>query len=166
MKLFTVLAVICFYITPAQSFAQKRPIEKCRLAFILPGGFEYVEFDDKIQTFQSSRPDTFLAMSKTIRDSHYNLFTARAIAMEDFNNIILDDKTFEVQISEETLSDMQFTVIRWFRKQNKKSMTYHMTAYNDECNVVYKFELCTKETSMADMDFTFITLLESCRISG
>ena len=98
MKLFTLLAVICFYITPAQSFAQNRPIEKCRLTFILPDGFEYVEFDDEVQTYRSSRPDTYLAMSKTIRDSHYNLFSARAIAMEDFNNIILDDKTFEVTI--------------------------------------------------------------------
>jgi len=99
-----------------------------------------------------------------VGDPYRGLYTAKAIAMEAYKDIKEDNQSFDLELTEEYILGNDFTIVSWFKNQPNGVVSYHMSAYNDECDVIYKIEMCSEGKDNKLLKKKFRDLLNSCQL--
>jgi len=153
MKYTALIIAISQIILCANLCAQSSAKEGCRLTMVIPEHFVSAESQDDVISYRSKRGRTTLSMSKYNKDAQKSYSNAQSAADQTYKGL------------SEDVGKTSFTIVSWVIPSLKKGFEPHMVAFNDECDILYRFTMTSSTSNKKELDKAFRSFLRTCKRS-
>ena len=165
MKYTALIIAISQIILCANLCAQSSAKEGCRLTMVIPEHFVSAESQDDVISYRSKRGRTTLSMSKYNKDAQKSYSNAQSAADQTYKGLKEKGIAIEMNVVSEDVGKTSFTIVSWVIPSLKKGFEPHMVAFNDECDILYRFTMTSSTSNKKELDKAFRSFLRTCKRS-
>jgi hypothetical protein len=145
--------------------AQSSDDERCRLTMVIPEHFVSAGTQDNVISYRSKRGRTTLSMSRYNKDSQEGYMNAQSAADRTYKDLKETGIAIEMNVVNEAVGKTSFTIVSWVIPSLKKGFEPHMIAFNDECDILYRFSMTSSTSNKKELDKAFRSFLRTCKRS-
>ena len=145
--------------------AQSDKDDSYRLTMVIPDNYANAGSDESTANYKSKRGRTSLSLFKAFKDEQKGFKSAQEAADQAYKELQQEGLATEMSVVTEKIGNSSFTILSWVIPRLKNDFEPHMIAFNDECEILYRFTMSSTTSNKKELDKVFRSFLRSCKKS-
>ncbi len=165
MKYFAILFTILPSLLMVDASAQPSADANCRLTMVIPKSFVQAGKEPGVAAYRSKSNSTSLTMTRYEKDAQNEFISALSAAENTYDRVAREETVDDLNIYKEKIGKTDFMIVSWIDHGSMNGFSTCMTAFNSDCEILYKFEMTSPTSSKEALDKEFRSFLRSCKRS-
>jgi hypothetical protein len=158
----TIITLLALLLMFSSSVLAQEARETCQLEMTIPSQYEQFDYLNGELMYRHTKHKSAIILSKNDVRSAQQLFKAKTLAINRYDEIISNTVFKDQTIQQKTIGGTSFHLVSWVEDQGNAEGFYHIIAYTETCGKAYKLELSAELKTQAKNVDSFFKMLESC----